>query len=158
MTTTESDNLPLELDDTDRAVLDARIRDARAGVRDIAKQTGIVANRVDDRISRLESAGVIRGYTARVDYDALGYDVTALLRLSATDDSILQRLRDNPRFVAVYAVTGPEDAVAIGKFRDTDEMNAVVTELLTDDAVTALNTSIALDVIREFEPFTLSDD
>ena len=150
------DEPPLELDDADRAVLNARIRDARKDIRDIATETGIVANRVDDRLTRLESAGVIRGYTARVDYDALGYDVTAILRLSTTDDAVLDRLREDPRFIAVYAVTGRDDIVAIGKFQDTDELNGAATELLTADDVRAVDASVALDVIREFEPFELA--
>jgi DNA-binding Lrp family transcriptional regulator len=149
------DEPPLELDDADRAVLNARIRDARADVRDIATETGIVANRVDDRLSRLESTGVIRGYTARIDYDALGYDVTAILRLSTTDDAVLDRLREDPRFVAVYAVTGRDDVVAVGKFQDTDELNAAATELLTAEDVRTVDASVALDVIHEFEPFEL---
>ena len=150
------DEPPLELDDADRAVLNARIRDARKDIRDIATETGIVANRVDDRLTRLESAGVIRGYTARVDYDALGYDVTAILRLSTTDDAVLDRLREDPRFIAVYAVTGRDDIVAVGKFQDTDELNGAATELLTADDVRAVDASVALDVIREFEPFELA--
>lgn len=147
----------IDLDETDRAVLDARIQDARADARDIATETGIVANRVEDRLNRLESTGVIRGYTARIDYDKLGFDVTALFRLSTTDDSVLGRLQDNPQFVAVYAVTGSEDVVAVGKFTDTDSMNAAVTELLNDEGVETLRTNVAMDVIREFEPFPLGD-
>lgn len=152
------DDPPLELDDTDRAVLDARIRNPRMDVREIAAETGIVANRVEDRLDRLEDAGVIRGYTARVDYDAMGYDVTAVLRLSVDGDDILKRVRDEPRFVAVYAVTGNDDIVAIGKFRDTDDLNATATELLTDDTVQSLNISVALDAIQEFEPFTFDGE
>lgn len=157
MTSTDTDEEPpLELDDADRTVLDARIRDARQDVREIAKATGIVANRVDERLRRLESAGVIDGYTARIDYDALGYDVTAILRLSVADDPVLDRLYDDPRYIAVYAVTGRDDAVAIGKFRDTDELNSAVTTLLTDDDVESVDANVVLDVIREFEPFTLA--
>ncbi len=159
MTSIDNDyDPPLELDDTDRTVLDARIRNPRMDVREIAAETGIVANRVDDRLDRLEEAGVIRGYTAQVDYDALGYDVTAILRLSVDGDDTLERLRDEPRFVAVYAVTGRDDAVAIGKFRDTDDLNATATGLLTDDAVESLDVSVALDAVREFEPPSLGSD
>lgn len=143
----------VDLDETDHAVLEARIRDARSDVRDIATETGIVANRVEDRLGRLESAGVIEGYTARIDYDKLGYDVTALFRLSVTDDGVLDRIRDNPQFVAVYAVTGNEDIVAVGKFEDTNSMNAAVTDLLNDDGVDTLRTNVAMNVVREFEPF-----
>lgn len=154
MTTRDLDtDPPIELDDTDRAILRARIENARADVREIAVETGIVRNRVDERLDRLEAAGVIRGYTARVDYDRVGYDVTALLQLSITDDRVLERLSANPQFVAVYEVTGPEDVVAVGKFPDTDAMNETVTDLLTDEGVESLRTSVALDVLREFEPF-----
>lgn len=153
MTPTDVDADELsELDADDRAVLDARIRDARADAEEIAVETGIAADRVEAKLTRLEDAGVIDGYTTRLDYEALGYDVTALFRLSVADDSALDRLRDDLRFVALYAVTGGDDAVAIGKFGDTDALNTVATELLTDDAVRSLTVTVVRDVLREFEP------
>ena len=153
MTPTDVDADELsELDADDRAVLDARIRDARADAEEIAVETGIAADRVEAKLTRLEDAGVIDGYTTRLDYGALGYDVTALFQLSVADDSVLDRLRDESRFVALYAVTGGDDAVAIGKFEDTGALNTVATELLIDDAVRSLTVTVVRDVLREFEP------
>ncbi|QSG11146.1 DNA-binding transcriptional regulator, Lrp family [Halapricum desulfuricans] len=149
MTPTDTDE---PLSDDDRAVLDARIRDAQADAETIAVETGIAADRVEAKLDRFEDAGVIDGYTARLDYGALGYDVTALFRVSVADESALDRLRDQSRVVALYAVTGGDDAVAIGKFEDTDALNAVATELLTDDAVRSLTVTVVRDVLREFEP------
>lgn len=158
MTSTDVDaEILSKLDDEDRAVLDARIRDARADIEDIAVETGIAADRVDAKLARLEDAGVIDGYTARIDYSALDYDVTALFRLSVADDSALDRLRDEPRFVALYAVTGGDDAVAIGKFEDTNALNTLATELLTDDAVRSMTVTVVRDVLREFEPPVLKE-
>ena len=149
------DDVSLALDDTDRAVLNARIADARADVHDIAAETGIVANRVDDRLARLRAAGVVDGCRARLDYDKLGYDVTALVHLSLTEDSVIDRLRADPQFMTVYEVTGSVDAIAFGTFRDRDALNETVTDLVTDPAVESVDTSVAMAVHREFEPFEL---
>ncbi|QSG15981.1 Lrp/AsnC family transcriptional regulator [Halapricum desulfuricans] len=158
MTSTDADaDLPSELDDDDRAVLEARIRDARIDAGEIAAEAGIAADRVEAKLARLEDGGVIDGYSARLDYDALGRDVTVLFRLSVADDGALERLRSDPRLVAIYAVTGGDDAVAIGKFSDTDTLNEAATELLTDDGVRSLTVTVVRDVLREFDPTALID-
>jgi len=151
MTSIEDAELPSELDDDDRAVLGARIRDAQADTDEIAAETGIAADRVRAILTRLEDSGVIDGYSARLDYDALGRDVTALFRLSVVDDGALERLESDPRLVAIYAVTGGDDAVAVGKFSNTDTLNEAATELLTDDGVRSLTVTVVRDVLREFD-------
>jgi len=156
-TPTVDDDASIELDETDRAIVNARIADARADIHDIATETGIVANRVDDRLARLQAGGVLDGCRARLDYDRLGYDVTALVRLSLSDAAVLDRLRADPQFMTVYEVTGPTDAVAFGMFPDKDALNETVTDLVTDDGVESVDTSVAMAVHREFEPFELRE-
>jgi len=156
MTSTDADQ-PSKLDDDDRAVLAARLQDARIGTEEIAAEVGIAADRVEAKLARLEESGVIDGYSARLDYDALRRDVTALFRLSVADDGALERLESDPRLVAIYAVTGGDDAVAIGKFSDTDTLNEAATKLLTDDGVRSLTVTVVRDVLREFDPTALID-
>jgi len=148
------------VDDIDRQVVNALLSDGRASVRDVAKDTGVAATTVSRRIDQLEDSGVIDSYTARVDYGAFGYDVTAVFQLSVEGDGlpdVTERLRDHHNMIAVYEVTGDHDVVAVGKFQSTDDMNEHIKTLLTDADIRAAETSVVLNVVSEHEQFPVDD-
>lgn len=151
----------MDIDDTDRRIVNALLGDGRASSRDIAAETGVPATTVTKRLSDLEDRGIIGSYVPSVDYDALGYDVTAVFRLSVEGSGlqrIVDRLHDHEQMVGVYEVTGGHDVIAIGKFTSTDEMNTEIKELLTDPEITATNTNVVLETVREFEQFPVDLD
>lgn len=74
-----------ELDTTDRTLLSIVQGDARLSFREIARRVGMSTPAVAERIRKLETAGVITGYSAQVARAALGEGIGAFLRLSASD-------------------------------------------------------------------------
>ncbi len=73
------------LDDVDRAILYALQEDARNfSSGDIAERTGTSDSTVRKRIQRLESEGLIKGYSAEVDYEKSGYPLRMLLFCTAS--------------------------------------------------------------------------
>ena len=148
------------VDDIDRQVVNALLEDGRASARDVAAETGVAATTVSRRMDQLAETGVIEEYTARVDYAELGYAVTAIFQLSVDGSGLVEvteRLRDQPNMIAVYEVTGSHDIVAVGKFRDTDDMNAHIKELLTDPDIRTASTAVVLNTVREHEQFPVDD-
>lgn len=75
----------IELDSTDRDLLSVVQGDARLSFREVARRVGMSTPAVAERIRKLESAGVITGYSARVARAALGESIGAFLRLSVSD-------------------------------------------------------------------------
>lgn len=74
-----------DIDDVDRAILYALQEDARnMSSGDIAERTGTSDSTVRKRIQRLESNGVIKGYSAEVDYQRSGYPLRMLLFCTAS--------------------------------------------------------------------------
>ena len=59
------------LDATDRGILEHLQRDGRLSVADLARAVNLSASATADRVRRLTDAGVITGYTATVDPEAL---------------------------------------------------------------------------------------
>ena len=148
----------MELDEIDKQVVDALVEDGRATDRDIAAATGIVANRVSERRDSLEESGLIEGYTPLLDYDRLGYDVTAVFQLAVEGDGldeVITKLGSLGGITTVYEVTGDHDIVAVGKFTDTASMDERIKDLLTDDNVRSVSTSVVLNVVQEDAPLTL---
>ncbi len=88
MTTTRPPRLPIGLpdgksllDDTNVRLLDVLSADPRASAAELARQLGMSAPAVRERLSRLEETGVIRGYRLDIDPAAIGLPVTAWVRI-----------------------------------------------------------------------------
>ncbi|WP_336024244.1 HTH-type transcriptional regulator Lrp [Halobellus salinisoli] len=142
----------------DAKLINALLGDGRASLRSLAEELDVSVTTVSNHLRDLEDAGVIEGYTPRVNYDALGYDVTAIIQLkvegSALPD-ITERLQGHKQMVTVYEVTGDYDVIAVGKFEDTDGMNDQIKELLTDADIRESNTSVVLNAVVENAQFDL---
>ncbi|WP_114578388.1 HTH-type transcriptional regulator Lrp [Saliphagus sp. LR7] len=142
----------------DAELVNALLGDGRASLRSLAEDLDVSVTTVSNHLSDLEEEGVIQGFTPRINYDALGFDVTAVIQLkvegSALSD-ITDRLREFEQMTNVYEVTGDYDVIAIGRFRDTDEMNDQIKALLADSDINESNTSVVLNAVTENEQFDL---
>ncbi|MFB6092767.1 MAG: HTH-type transcriptional regulator Lrp [Haloquadratum sp.] len=142
----------------DAKLINALLGDGRASLRSLAEELDVSVTTVSNHLRDLEDEGVIEGYTPRVNYDALGYDVTAIIQLKVEGSAlpeITDRLRGHKQMTTVYEVTGDYDVIAVGKFRDTDGMNDQIKELLTDADIRESNTSVVLNAVVENEQFEL---
>jgi DNA-binding Lrp family transcriptional regulator len=142
----------------DAKLVNALLDNGRASLRSLAEDLDVSVTTVSNHLGDLEEAGVIEGYSPRVNYDRLGYDVTAVIQLKVEGDAlpeITDRLREEKRMVSVYEVTGEFDVIAIGKFQDTDGMNEGIKSLLTDPDIKESNTSVVLNAASEAEQFEL---
>ncbi|WP_435185218.1 Lrp/AsnC family transcriptional regulator [Halobellus sp. EA9] len=117
-----------EIDDVDRAILHALQEDARnMSSGDIAERTGTSDSTVRKRLQRLESDGIIKGYSAEVDYQASGYPLRMLLFCTA---SIPERGELIPEILEIDGVVSVQELV-------TGEQNLLVTVVgQTDDDIT----------------------
>jgi Lrp/AsnC family leucine-responsive transcriptional regulator len=113
-----------EIDDVDRAILHALQEDARnMSSGDIAQRTGTSDSTVRKRIQRLESDGVIKGYSANVDYQKSGYPLRMLLYCTA---SIPERGDLVPAILQIDGVVSVQELV-------TGEQNLLVTAVGESD-------------------------
>lgn len=72
----------LELDSTDEAILHQLQQDGRVSIAQLARAINLSPSATADRVRRLTDGGVITGYSATIDPVALGYEVTAFVRLA----------------------------------------------------------------------------
>jgi DNA-binding Lrp family transcriptional regulator len=106
------------IDNVDSAILYALQEDARnMSSSDIAARTGTADSTVRKRIQRLESNGVIKGYSAQVDYQKSGYPLRMLLYCTA---SIAERGALIPDILEIDGVVSVQELV-------TGEQNLLVT-------------------------------
>jgi DNA-binding Lrp family transcriptional regulator len=102
--------------DERRALLDVLLENARESTEDIARQLGTDAARVEELVAALESEGVIRGYQAIVDWDAVeGEHVEAVVELNVELDretsyaDIAARVGKFPQVDSLWLVSGDYD-------------------------------------------------
>jgi Lrp/AsnC family leucine-responsive transcriptional regulator len=103
------------MEDTDRQILRLLSEDGRMSFTDLGRATGLSTSAVHQRVRRLEQRGVIRGYTAVVDAEAIGLPLTAFVSVTPLDpaapDDIPDRLADIAEIEACYSVAGEENYI-----------------------------------------------
>jgi DNA-binding Lrp family transcriptional regulator len=124
-----------DIDDVDRAILYALQEDARnMSSGDIAERTGTSDSTVRKRIRRLESAGVIKGYSADVDYQSSGYPLRMLLYCTASiaeRGELIEDILELDGVVSVQElVTGEQNLLVTAVGESDSDITPVAQELL----------------------------
>ncbi len=100
------------MEDIDRAIIAALTEDGRLSYTDLADKVGLSVSAVHQRVRRLEQRGVIRGYGARVDFEALGLPLTAFIAIRPIDpaapDDAPERLSHLRQIESCYSVAGED--------------------------------------------------
>jgi len=142
----------------DGKLVNALLDNGRASLRSLAEELDVSVTTVSNHLADLEEAGVIEGFTPIVDYDKLGYDVTAILQLKVRGEAlpaVTDSLRAEKQMVSVYETTGDYDVIAVGKFKDTDDMNVQIKAVLSNADINESNTSVVLNIVTENRSFEL---
>ncbi|AEN06799.1 transcriptional regulator, AsnC family [halophilic archaeon DL31] len=156
-----ADVAAMTYENLDARLINALLDDGRASLRSLGEQLDVSVTTVSNHLRDLEGEGVIEGYTPKVNYQKLGYDVTAVLQLKVEGSAlpeITDRLTELRGMISVYEVTGDHDVVAVAKFEDTDDMNERIKRILVDDDIRESNTSVVLNAVAENQQFDLKID
>ena len=142
----------MNLDETDVKVLKVLTEDARLSSRQIAKQCKISIGTVLSRIKRMEEEGVIKGYTALLDQEKLGYELTVVTEITVSKGRLLEmenEIARIPNVCCVYDLTGMSDAAIIAKFKRREDLSKFTKRLLSLPYVERTNTHVVLTTIKE---------
>jgi len=142
----------MHLDETDVKILKALTLDARLSSRQIAKQCGVSIGTVLSRIKRMENEGIIRGYSALLDHEKLGYELTVVSEITVSKGRLLEvenEIARLPNVCCVYDVTGLIDAIIVAKFKNREELGKFTKRLLAIPYVERTNTHVVLTTIKE---------
>ena len=141
-----------KIDALDRKIVQELSRDGRQSFRKMARSLRVSIATVIGRVKKLEQEGIIKGYTAKIDAERMGYDLTAVIEVSVSKGKLV----DVERVIAameavtcVYDITGDTDVVIIAKFEGRKSLNAFVKSLLAIEFVEHTNTRIVLKTVKE---------
>jgi Lrp/AsnC family leucine-responsive transcriptional regulator len=117
------------VDQTDLQLLQELQENARLSLAELGRRVGLSPPSVADRLKRLEDDGVITGYRTEIDPRALGYDLSAVLRVRPDGrqlPKIAQIARDTPEVVECQRVTGDDCYVMKLHVRDVHHLEEVL--------------------------------
>jgi Lrp/AsnC family leucine-responsive transcriptional regulator len=121
------------IDETDLKLLDALAADARTSIAELARLVGLSSPSVSERIRRLEDAGVIEGYAARINPKALGLPLAAWLRIRPIPgqlQKVAEILRDIPEVVECDRITGEDCFIARAHVETVEALERLIDKLI----------------------------
>src|SRR5271169_88376 len=122
-----------ELDAIDARILHALTDNARISIADLARFVELSPPSVSERIKRLEDAGVIAGYTVRIDPKAVGLPIAAWLRIRPIPgqlQKVSEILRALPEIVECDRITGEDCFVARAHVRSVANLEKLIDEVI----------------------------
>ncbi len=148
----------MNISEEDTRILRILQEDGRISNAELAAQTGMSASPCWRRVKRMEEAGVIRGYSARLDRRTLGLDVYAYISVQIDDHSeditqgFEQAVSALPEIIACHQVTGGADYMLVIATRDLDSFARLANDKLRRlPGIKAINSSF---VLKEAKPRT----
>jgi DNA-binding Lrp family transcriptional regulator len=142
----------MELNETDKKILKNLLDDARFSSRQIAKKVGVSVGTVLSRIKKMEDMGIIKGYSAILDHEKLGYELTVVTEITVSKGRLVEmenEIAKNPNVCGVYDVTGLTDAVIIAKFKSREDLGKFTKNLLALPYIERTNTHVVLTTVKE---------
>ena len=145
------------VDKLDIEIIKVLAKNSRLSIREIASTLKQAHSSVHQRMRKLLERGVIKRFTILVDYESLGFSITALILLQVEGAYIVEVgeiLSKEPNVISVYDITGDYDLAIIAKLKDIHELDRFVKKINKNKWVKRTVTSIVLRSLKE-DPLSL---
>jgi Lrp/AsnC family leucine-responsive transcriptional regulator len=134
------------LDAYDTRILAELQADARLSMAELGRRVHLSQPAVTERVRKLETAGVITGYRATINLNALGYGIRAIIRVGRAEYArVVKLIQQTPEVVSAYNVTGEDGWILEIAVIDVGHLDAVLTKFCM---LTETSTSIILNAAR----------
>lgn len=148
------------IDRIDAQLLDRLQVDGRRPYADLGAEVGISGPSAHERVKKLESRGVIRGYAAAVDPAAAGFTILAFCWLTQAPGSRGADLTDSfaaiPEIEECHHIAGEADYLLKIRSRDTQHLEEVLVQLQSTERVFSTQTEVVLSSAFERRPLRLT--
>ncbi|MBB2947496.1 DNA-binding Lrp family transcriptional regulator [Actinoplanes lutulentus] len=147
------------LDAIDRQILLALQSDGRLSNQELADRVGLSPSPCLRRVRLLEEAGVIAGYRAVLDQEAVGLAITAFVRITLEShgaevvERVEAEIRGIPEIVEAYLLAGDQDyllKITVASFASYEDF--VRTRLRTIPGLASIQTTFAFGVTKTVSP------
>ena len=142
------------IDETDSTILDLLQENARISQADVARVVGLAPSAVLERIRKLESRGIIRGYAALVDPHALDQAMLAFVAVRSEeapgDNGVANALAKCPEVLELHHVAGDDCYLLKVRARDAEHVGQLLRHRFGRiPGVKSTRTTIVLETVKE---------
>lgn len=142
------------IDDIDRVILDLLQENGRISQADVARMVGLAPSAVLERIRKLESRNVIKGYTALVDPAAIDQRMLAFIAIRSAqapgDESVANALAQCPEVLELHHVAGDDCYLLKVRARDAEHIGQLLRHRFGRiPGVVSTRTTIVLETVKE---------
>ncbi|MCV7077816.1 Lrp/AsnC family transcriptional regulator [Mycobacterium szulgai] len=134
------------LDDIDRILLRELVADGRATLSELATSAGLSVSAVQSRVRRLESRGVVAGYSARINPEAVGHFLSAFVAITPLDpsqpDDAPARLEQIEEIESCHSVAGEESYILLVRVESARALEDLLQRIRTTANVRTRSTII----------------
>jgi len=139
-----------EIDNTDIRILSVLLQDAKTPYTEIADIACVSGGTVHVRMKKLERLGIVTGSTLNINFQKLGYDITAFLGIyllrSSLYDEVSEQLANIPEVLSIHYTTGQYSIFARIACRDTGHLRTVLHDKIQKiTGITRTETFISLE-------------
>ncbi len=142
-------------DSVDAAILRELLADGRSTLARLSEATGLSTSAVQTRVRRLEERGVITGYRAQVDHQAVGVPLAAAIEISPLNPSALDDVPDRlvglPEIEACYSVAGDAAYLLLVRVTTPQRLEELIREIRVAANVST-RTTVVLHTFFENRP------
>ncbi|MBN1170432.1 Lrp/AsnC family transcriptional regulator [Candidatus Micrarchaeota archaeon] len=157
--------MTIETDNIDRKILSELAMDGRVSAKKLAKKLKMHPNTLLLRMKRLQCKGVVRGFSANIDYEKMGYSLHVCIFMKVPEErpgdaEQLNGLLEMKELEALYATTGDWDLVSLWRVQNKEHLNSLIRKISGSKIVTKILTSLVLYTYTDtfdFNPFNPED-
>ncbi|HZJ40619.1 MAG TPA: Lrp/AsnC family transcriptional regulator [Demequina sp.] len=142
-------------DDIDVGIVRAVLQDARATLAELSAAVGLSVSAVQARLRRLEARGVITGYRALVDAEAVGKPLAAFVEITPLDpgqpDNAPELLEHLAEIEACHSIAGDAAYILLVRVASPRHLEALIRDIRSAASVNTL-TTVVLQTFYENRP------
>ncbi len=147
-----------EIDSIDEKILDILKKNGRIKLKELAEMVGLTSPAVIERVNRLESEGVIKGYCALIDPKKLGIDITAFIGIYIDHPSHIDTFEKEiesigDEIMECHHVTGEWTLLLKIRTKNTDTLQALIKKIRSIKGVVRTNTMVVFSTLKETPNF-----
>ena len=142
----------MELNYKDSELLKHLSNNGKASQRELAEVTGLALGTVSNHLKVLEKKKIIKGYSANIDPEKVGFTLSATIHLRITKGKIMDvqaSIAKHPRVYIVYDITGEWDSLVLARFKNREEMDEFIKTTLSQKDIERTSTSLVLNNVKE---------
>ncbi|MGH3432304.1 MAG: Lrp/AsnC family transcriptional regulator [Thermocrispum sp.] len=140
----------------DQRIVSCLVANARSSYSEIGKVVGLSAPAVKRRVDKLLATGVLRGFTAVVDPQALGWGTEAFVEVHCRGNVSPSRIRshlfDLPEVAAAYTVSGAADGIVHLRAADIHHLESALERLRGLEIIDTTVSTVVLSTLLERPP------